>query len=172
MEQEVQKVQKDKQATEPTELTPEDIKKEGILARGLRLLKGAVGKVIPKAAVKESKESKKTGEKPPLPKKGLPKALVGAVIAVVALLIISSLASKFVSKVREGGKEGEGEEAVPTPTPVGYQRYKPSVYAGDPEILKLEEDVNVLDREVSSAILKDDTLKPPTVDFDINFKIK
>jgi len=162
----VQKInQKESQPEDEIEIRPEDIKKEGIVSKSMQQFKGVVGKVTPPP----STEAKGKGTKSPTGKKGLPKPLLGIMVAVVLLLIISLLISKLVPAIRKDGKK-DGGAAQPTPTPVGFIKYKPSVYAGDPKVLALEEEVNILDGEVRSIILKDDTLKPPTVDFNINFK--
>lgn len=57
-----------------------------------------------------------------------------------------------------------------TPTPGDYRPYGPSVYADDPVILQLEEDVNVLAREIAGKNLRESSLNPPRLDWDINFE--
>jgi hypothetical protein len=66
-----------------------------------------------------------------------------------------------------------GEVAIPglpTPTTAPYQPYNPSVYAEDELVLQLEEDIKVLDRELSIVQLKETILTPPVLDFNVNFE--
>lgn len=96
---------------------------------------------------------------------------LGITLTILIFLSLGLLAaSKLPDLLKKAGEGQEQGMAEPTPTPVGYQLYKPSVYAGDPEILKLEEEINIFDREVSGAVLKETTLNPPTLDFNIDFK--
>src|SRR5260221_6686240 len=57
----------------------------------------------------------------------------------------------------------------PSPTPIEQPQTQPSIYANDPDILKLEEDINVLDREVVGTQLREPTLNAPVLDFNISF---
>lgn len=148
-------------SSQEVEIKPEDIAKEGVLSKGVGEVKGLI------KGVGEASGVATTAGKG---KKGLPKPLLIVVGAVVILLALSLVASRLATSIRQGGKGTGQSQAVPTPTPVGFQPYKPSVYAGDPEVLKLEEEINILDREVSSAQIKETTLNPPTLDFNINFK--
>ena len=69
--------------------------------------------------------------------------------------------------------EGNGQEVVvdvTTPTPGDYRPYGPSVYADDPVVLQLEEDLEVLGREISSKNFRESSLTPPRLDWDVNFK--
>ena len=96
---------------------------------------------------------------------------LGITLGILVFLSLALLAfSKLPDLLKKAGEGQEQGTAEPTPTPAGYQLYKPSVYAGDPEILKLEEEINIFDREVSGTVLKETTLNPPTLDFNIDFK--
>lgn len=64
----------------------------------------------------------------------------------------------------------ETDDVIPIPSIGQFRPYRPSVYAEDELILKLDEDVKVLDRELSTTQLKETILNPPTLDFDINFE--
>lgn len=55
------------------------------------------------------------------------------------------------------------------PTVAVIEPSEPSIYAKDEEVLALEESINVLDRELTNAALKDTSLRPPTLDFIISF---
>lgn len=56
-----------------------------------------------------------------------------------------------------------------TPTPVVYNPMKPSVYADDLVVLKLEQDINILTREIAGTNIKETQLNPPSLDFNISF---
>jgi hypothetical protein len=55
-------------------------------------------------------------------------------------------------------------------TPVPFSPFKPSVYAQDPEILQLEEEINILERELARVNIKEDGINPPRLDYNINFE--
>jgi len=48
----------------------------------------------------------------------------------------------------------------------------PSAYATDPDILNLEQEISVLDKEINEVDLKESLLQPPSLDFDIDFEEK
>lgn len=54
-------------------------------------------------------------------------------------------------------------------TPVPFAPYKPSVYAQDPEVLRLEDEVNILERELTRVTIKEDGINPPKLDYEISF---
>lgn len=87
------------------------------------------------------------------------------VLLLLALYPIGSSIFKSVIKDRESGDGG-----VPTPSVGPFRPYKPSIYADDEQVLQMEEDIKVLDRELSTSQLKDSILTPPVLDFDISFE--
>jgi len=94
---------------------------------------------------------------------------------IIFVVIIAFVASKLFSG--QGGNGGGLGNSTPTqfqseatPTSVFYNPPKASIYASDESILKLEEDINVISREVESTVLKETQLVPPTLDFNVNFK--
>ena len=98
----------------------------------------------------------------------LVKKLVRTAIVALLLILLLYIASLFVKKPNDVGiitKDG-----LPTPTVVPYLPYNPSVYAEDELVLRLEEEIKVLDREISTARLKETILTPPSLDFDIDFE--
>lgn len=87
-------------------------------------------------------------------------------LGVLVLIIFFGLYIRFFWK-----KPGQSSGAnIPTPTYSSFEKFKPSVYAQDPIVLKLEETVNVLDQEMSTTPLTESTLMPPLLDFNISFK--
>ncbi len=87
---------------------------------------------------------------------------------IILLLILLYIISLFVKNLRKNGEVALN--GLPTPTLAPYLPYNPSVYAEDELVLELEEDIKVLDRELSTALLKETILTPPSLDFDINFE--
>lgn len=69
-------------------------------------------------------------------------------------------------------KEGPNTAApstVTTPTPLTYVPFKPSIYAQDEVTLKLEQDIDVLTREISGTNIKETQLNPPALDYNVSF---
>ena len=87
---------------------------------------------------------------------------------VILIIIFLYIISLFAKNLRQNGEVALN--GLPTPTLAPYLPYNPSVYAEDDLVLKLEEDIKVLDRELSTTQLKENILTPPTLDFDINFE--
>lgn len=56
-----------------------------------------------------------------------------------------------------------------TPTPIEIEPSQPSIYALDEVILQLEEDINTLDRELSTTVLRETSLNPPKLDLNVRF---
>ena len=92
--------------------------------------------------------------------------IVGLVIMFVA--IIAALYVRFFGIGPQ--KSGPTITKIPTPTFFDYTNYKPSVYADDPNFKKIDEGLNVLEREAVSTPLEEETLLPPPLDFDVVFK--
>lgn len=59
---------------------------------------------------------------------------------------------------------------VPTPTFSPYQKYKPSIYAEDPNFKKLDEGINVLENELKNIVFEEKSLLPPTLDYNVDFE--
>lgn len=100
-------------------------------------------------------------------KKLLP-AIIGGVILLVLILIGVFVVVPIISKMR-APKETPVVVLTPSPTPIEQAPTQPSIYANDPEILKLQEDINVLDREVVGTQLRETTLNAPVLDFNVSF---
>jgi len=94
--------------------------------------------------------------------------IVGIVFAVLLLLIIIlSTVLKLKNKVPV--------EIKPTPVasfeplPSGEVIINPSRYATDSGVLKIEEDLRNLEKELDNLQVNETNLLPPRLDFDINF---
>ncbi|OGM14513.1 hypothetical protein A3A76_05940 [Candidatus Woesebacteria bacterium RIFCSPLOWO2_01_FULL_39_23] len=137
--------------TEP-EVAPELTPRDKFFARISRILRNALaGK--PKAG--ESVEARSS--KSPLK--------IGVFLILLIIIGLGVYAKFFMEKA---GVE-DISTLPPTPTYSPYQKYKPSIYADDPVVLKLEEDFNVLEAEMLTTPLTEGTLTLPVLDFEINF---
>ncbi len=94
--------------------------------------------------------------------------IITLIVIIVALVLLAIKALGYVNKGNGNGGDGN-RDSTPTPTPVSYRPYVPSIYAEDKEILKLEEDINVLSREFSTTVFRETRLNPPQLDFNISF---
>lgn len=139
--------------------------------RGSRGISSRVGKIITPLASQgvNSGIGVESGPSAPDKKKAKRLKLLLLVFAVLFIIVIvTTIASSIATKKRQDSEKPP--VLPPTPTPIPFQSFKPSIYADDPEVLKIEEELNILDREISTTVIKETTLNPPVVDFDINFK--
>lgn len=140
--------------------------KENQISEDLKMVKGFKDKVFGKVKPPEGSGIPKDLGKlsdPNLLKKVLRVAVI--VILLIALLFIVSRAIKMI-----GNNGSDLSVIVPTPTVAQYRPTNPSIYADDPEVLKIEEDIKILDRELSTAVLPEPLLVLPILDFDIDFE--
>src|SRR3989344_8892019 len=96
---------------------------------------------------------------------GFLKKIVRVFLIVFFLMIVVYIGFRLFSELKENDGDGISPEGI-TSTPIPYQPYKPSVYAEDPTTLRLEEEINVIERELSSANLRESLLTPPSLDFE------
>ena len=125
-------------------------------------VKPAVSRQTQKATSK-LKSTKKIGKKSDM------KKFFVIFAVVLVLFIVTITASKVVPVLQNQNRSQPKDEGEPTPTPATFDTYQPSVYADDPEVLKLEEDISIFEREVSTVNLRHSELFPPTIDFKISF---
>lgn len=121
-----------------------------------------------------AQEVTKVKQQPKLSNELLGKVIRLTVILVLIIILVFVLFSLYRMLRQNGGIDfGNGEvpveQTTPSPTPVTYKPYIPSVYAKDPEILQIEEDVSVLDAELFRTNIGDPLIKPPSLDFNIRF---
>ncbi len=97
-------------------------------------------------------------------------------IVFIAFVLIFA-AVKFFKSRKAGSSDGNKPSITPTqqpegtitPTPVVFVPNKPSLYADDPVILKFEQDIDVLTREIVGTNIKETQLNTPTLDYNISF---
>lgn len=106
--------------------------------------------------------SEKKSSSPIHLKKILPALLFGLVIIVVVLGGLTFFRSM-------NKPETPQIVTLPTPTLAPIIETEPSQYAEDEEVLKLQEDISVLEKEITSTSLRESTLNPPILNFDVSF---
>ncbi len=88
------------------------------------------------------------------------------VLLFVMVLLVIGL-QLFIPDDNNGPSNGSNPEETPViPT---YQPTFPSVYSDDKEVLKIEEDLNILEREISGTRIDETTLNYPDLDYKITF---
>lgn len=101
------------------------------------------------------------------------KKLTTVFIGIILLLLLVFFVSRlFGNKLVQNNGNQNAEEPVPSyisPTPFDYQVFVESIYARDKDILRLEENLEVLDAEVANFQLKESSLTSPALDFNISF---
>lgn len=88
----------------------------------------------------------------------------------ISLLIVTILFGFKQTKVDLLEKKIE-EDITPTPEVI-QEISNPSPYADDLIILKIEQDIKKIDKELQETDLKEASLNPPLLDMDIEFEIK
>src|SRR3989344_8956384 len=161
-QQQSSEIPAENQGEETEDSVSQDIKTAKKIVSGV--VKGISQKVEPVAQQKIEKASKS----------GIFKKLLKIILILFFLSILIFIGLSFY---RTLGKDGNGNGGVTispedkvTPTPYVYNPYKPSIYAVDPEILTLEEDITLLEKEIFRAIIREDKLFPPVLDFKVEFK--
>jgi len=92
--------------------------------------------------------------------------IIGGVFVISLLLLLVTA----IAKPRRSSQQ------VTAPTPVvsqigpSMEVTNPSRYATDAGVIKLEEEIKNLDREMVETSIKEVDLVPPTLDWDVNFK--
>lgn len=94
--------------------------------------------------------------------------LVGIVFAIILFLMIV-LSIVFNIKKPQSVKDKLSPVASPQPTPESEVITNPSRYATDSGVLKIEEDLRNLEKELDNLQVNETNLLPPRLDFDINF---
>lgn len=95
------------------------------------------------------------------------KILLGLVVFLFVLLLLLSLTSA-------GQRVKNSILPSPTPSPEVTPNLpgigEPSAYANDPEIIDIENRMSDFEKSVNTTNLKEDTIRPPQVDWDVSFK--
>lgn len=146
---------------------------EDSVTKDFRNVFGFFGKVFGKATQKIQPSAQKAGKGSPqtavqIASQGFFVKVVRLFIILVFLMIIVFIGVRIFTILQDDGENGV-TTVYTSPTPVSYKPSKPSVYAEDEFILDLEERLRVLEREIAGISIRETTLTPPILDFDINF---
>lgn len=102
--------------------------------------------------------------------KALPKKtkLLSGLVAFLLLLMILLMTTDPGRRVRN--------TLLPSPSPIPTETtqlpeiFDPSPYANDPEIKDIESKLSEYDKAMNAVQLREDTLRPPTLDWNVDFK--
>jgi hypothetical protein len=113
-----------------------------------------------------STEPKKTGFSMGAISKKM-KILLGLVVVLFVLMLLLSLTSAG-QRVKNSilPSPVPSPEATPNLPGIG----EPSAYANDPEIIDIENRISDFEKSMNTTTLKEDTIRPPQVDWDVTFK--
>jgi hypothetical protein len=103
------------------------------------------------------------------PSKKKLKIIIGVILLALVLLMMAKVTTTLRNVQEETPPVQEEVVVDSVPTIPPFLSSDPSIYANDPEILKLEEDINVLKNEMSTTPLRESSLLPPALEFRINF---
>ena len=95
------------------------------------------------------------------------KILIRIFLVIFSLMVLIIIGVKLMSLFEEDERASSVSE--PTTAPALYQSYQPSVYATDLEILQLEKELGMLEREMAGFNFNEAVLNPPNLDFEIRF---
>lgn len=96
----------------------------------------------------------------------IPKKLIIVLVVFVVLLVLLSVVVKTVGNKRPDAPSSPTPTMSPTPTPVSEL---PSQYADDADVASIKTKMEELDRDLDAAVFRDDTLRVPRLDFDVDF---
>jgi hypothetical protein len=100
--------------------------------------------------------------------------IIKILVVILAVMLIIYIAFKLFgnSNIKLPGITGQStltpSDSVSV-TPFDLHQVTNSIYAKDPEVLKIEENIKVLHGELNNTELKDSSLNPPNVDFNVSF---
>lgn len=147
---------------------------EDSVTKDIKNVFGFISKIFGQASQKVTPTNLKVGKGVPqvplnLSNNGLFVKVIRIFLIIVFLMVIVFIGVRIFSLMQENGEEG-GVRVYISPTPVPYKPSKPSVYAEDEFILNLEEKIRVLEREVAGISVRETTLTPPILDFNVDFE--
>lgn len=103
-------------------------------------------------------------------RKAIKMLIVILVLMVIVFMAIKIFPNKIISPAGEiSPTKEEISGQTESLAPIDYHQYIDSIYATDPEVLRVEESIKVLDREINNIQYKDPALNPPSIDFDVSF---
>lgn len=142
------------------------------ITQDIQRAKGLVEKI--REGIKQKQEMAKTRQGiPGAPKQKLIDKKIMILLVGLAVLVVLLIAGTLYKAM-----SGRGQRIVlaPTPTPVvtptlaPVEIRNPSRYATDSGVLKIEEDLKALDKDLVGTEIKESSLTPPSLDWDVSFK--
>lgn len=104
------------------------------------------------------------------PKKGHKKIIIFAVSFTLFLAVLMIMSAVLGIKI-PGQDLFIPPAPSPTPTPAAVVfTPTPNKYASDPEVIKLQQDIESLDKELQTIDIDETNLKPRPYQWDVNFK--
>lgn len=101
-----------------------------------------------------------------LPKIKIPKKIIIAVVALFVILMVLMM----VVRLMKGGRSNVFP-VTPTPSPTATPEVEVlSQYADDEDVKKIQEKMQALDRDLNEAQFRDDRLRIPTLDWEVEFE--
>lgn len=126
-----------------------------------------VSPVIKKGGVDAGKKSAETVSK--IVNTGAMKKIITTFFVIVLIMVLIFIGMNFFKKTPGEEITDELTSSESTPTSPPFVSYKPSVYADDLEIIKLDEEISTLESEFASSDIKETSLNIPNLDFDVSF---
>lgn len=106
---------------------------------------------------------------PEKPKSKFSKKLILIIAGVLLLLVIAGIVLIFIFK-GNGGVAGILPIPMASSSPTATATAAPtSPYVNDPDVLKIEEDLRTLDGKLNSTDLREDTLRVPVLEWEVEF---
>jgi len=136
-----------------------------------RLKKRLKEKVSPQVSRLQSKlsTSQKAGLVAKIDLRDFFKILIKTLLILVLTLTLFYIGFTLFKSLLDNSKEnGATVPTALTPFP-SYEPFKESYYATDSGVLRIEEDINILGREMSTTVLRETNLDPPSLDFNVSF---
>src|SRR3989304_6285532 len=99
----------------------------------------------------------------------IPPAAKKIISILLAFIVIVGLVAVFVPLIKKIIQKPEKEVAVVETSQLTLTTRKPSRYAADEAVLKIESEVSALEGDLNALEVKESTLNPPPLNWDVNF---
>ncbi len=99
--------------------------------------------------------------------------ITNLIIKVCVIVLISGLVLLIIYYVYQNFMTTPAPSMEPTPTPSPTNAEEvlvPSLYAEDEEVLAIEENINLIESKLQEINFRDDKLRVPSLDWNINFE--
>lgn len=166
------------------EAPEEQFAEENSVTEDINKMKAGIGVAVSKTseaiapiASKAKEQAEKAKIQAEKADKKVLKKVIKIFVMVFFLLLVVFILVGFIKSRPGGGGIKPSAKISPsltpsmnvTPTLAPYVPYKPSVYVDDPEVLQLELDISVLERQLNQDNFRETRLTPPSLDFNLKF---